>query len=266
MKYMSFRAACSYAGVANMLECFDVHVQDRQIALGMGHPWLFAREDGAFLAGPMLQSAQWFNLYLHTVGFHMEEKLLTARQVPDFLRARKTAMLGMKTGNGKHAVVWMGQQADKLVFRNNKWQNGPEPELLLLTEAELMDRLEDHVMVASLVAIQPRAVDLAPLRRESAAALGANLEEIRHFCTQDVPVSVLRERLDPLFRALLLDSVTMLELAGESELVRELSEIQSRLLSALRREPGERVRLGKVLPLSALEGAAEGYLRLLETI
>lgn len=264
MKYMSFLAACSYAGVANMLECFGVHAQDRQIALGMGHPGLFAREDGAYLAGPMLQSAKWFNLYLHTIGFHMEERLLPAEQVADYLRTRKSAMLGMKTGNGKHAVVFMGQQADRLVFLNNKRQNDPEPECLLLTEAELLDSLESSAMVAALVPIQPSAVDMAPVRRESAAALRANLEDIRRLCAGEISVAVLRERMDPLFRALLLDAITVLELAGESALTRELSGIQGRFLTALRREPGELLRLGDILPISALERAVEGYLRLIE--
>lgn len=264
MKYMSFRASCSYAGVANMLEQLGVHVQDRDIALGMGHPWLFAKEGGAYLTGPMLQSARWFDLYLRTIGFRMKETLLPAQRVSEHLRARQTAMLGLKTGSGKHAVVWMGQQEDRLLFRNNKWEHSDEPEIFALTEAELLDRIDGCAMVAELVRAEPERVDLTPLRRQSATVVQANLEDIRRLCAEAVPVSVIREQMDPLFRALLLDEITMLELAGESGLARELSEIQARLLGLLRQGPEEIIRLGDRLPLSGLEKAVGAYIRRIE--
>lgn len=48
MKYITFNSACSYA------------------------------------AGPMLQSARWFNLYLHPPGFHMEKRAVPAEEVRVF--------------------------------------------------------------------------------------------------------------------------------------------------------------------------------------
>ena len=123
MKYMTFNSSCSYAGVANMLEQYGVDTDDRSIALGMKLPYLFSREDGIYMAGPMLQSAGWFNLYLNPIGFEMIEKEVPAEQVPEYLMQRKTAMLGLQVDEGgKHAVVYIGHQDGKLVFLNNKWE------------------------------------------------------------------------------------------------------------------------------------------------
>ena len=75
MKYMTFNSSCSYTGVANMLAPYGVETDDRTIAQRMMLPYLFAKEDGEYHSGPMLQSAQWFNLYLHPIGYTMEEKM-----------------------------------------------------------------------------------------------------------------------------------------------------------------------------------------------
>lgn len=56
MKYMTFNSSCSYAGLANLLAFYDIDVGDREIALDMGLPYLFAKEQEKYLAGPMLQN------------------------------------------------------------------------------------------------------------------------------------------------------------------------------------------------------------------
>ena len=53
-----------------MLAQYHFAVDDRTIAMDMRLPYLFTYEDGIYMAGPMLQSADWFNLYLNPVGFH----------------------------------------------------------------------------------------------------------------------------------------------------------------------------------------------------
>ena len=49
MKYMTFNSSCAFAGVANMLAVWGVDQEDREIALGMGLPSLFAKERNAYL-------------------------------------------------------------------------------------------------------------------------------------------------------------------------------------------------------------------------
>lgn len=263
MKYMTFRASCSFAGIANMLSHFGVDTEDRTIALGMGLPWLFAREDGCYLAGPMLQSARWFNLYLHPIGFHMEENRIPRNQAAAYLRGQPQAMLGLRVASGKHAVVFRGTQENSLVFLNNKWQHTDEPETLVLTEAELLERIDDPVMIATLHPITPEPADTVPLRQESCTVLRENLAEICRVCDRPATVGALRNNMDRLFRALLLDGITMLELAVESALARQFTQLQAALLCALRQAPDSIIRLGDYLSTEDLERAVEAYIRLI---
>ena len=74
MKYMHFKASCSYTALAAMMEYHGTDTEDYRIALEMKLPWLFAGEDGAFISGPMLQGAKWFDLWLAPRGYRMEEE------------------------------------------------------------------------------------------------------------------------------------------------------------------------------------------------
>ena len=93
MKYMTFNASCSYAGLANLLDWYGVDVEDRVIALKMELPYLFAREGRRYLSGPMLQGAEWFDLYLHPIGFTFIERRLEREEVCSFLKDHPPACL-----------------------------------------------------------------------------------------------------------------------------------------------------------------------------
>ena len=82
MKYMHFKASCSYTALAAMMEYYGTDTEDYRIALEMKLPWLFAGEDGAFISGPMLQGAKWFDLWLAPRGYRMEEERVSPRTHP----------------------------------------------------------------------------------------------------------------------------------------------------------------------------------------
>ena len=50
MKYMHFNSSCSYCAVAYILSSFDVEIEDTDIALKIGLPYIFAYEKGEYLA------------------------------------------------------------------------------------------------------------------------------------------------------------------------------------------------------------------------
>lgn len=163
-----------------MLEQYGVDATDRSIAMSMKLPYLFSCKDGVYMAGPMLQSAEWFNLFLHPIGFEMIEKEIPAAQVPEYLKRQRTAMLGLQAGeNGKHAVVYIGTQEGRLTFLNNKWEHDPAPAQITLTEAELLNRIGSFAMVATLVQINPKPVNLHRYMDESIPAIQKNLQKSR---------------------------------------------------------------------------------------
>lgn len=266
MKYMTFNSSCTYAGVANILEQYGVDTDDRSIALGMKLPYLFSYEDGIYMAGPMLQSTDYFNLYLNPIGFEMTEKEIPAEQVPAYLKQQKTAMLGLQVDErGKHAAVYIGRQDGKLLFLNNKWKHTDAPEQITFTEEELLAQISTSAMIATLAPITPKAVDLPSKIRNSVAVIRHNLSEIQELCSREESVGQLRSRLNTLFRPLLLDGITMLNLLGEVDLVQKFSGVQRAFLNVLRQDPSTVVRLDDQIPMDELVSATESYVQLIQT-
>lgn len=264
MKYMTFHSSCSYAGVANMLEQYGVDTNDRAIALAMKLPYLFSYENGIYMAGPMLQSAKWFNLYLNTIGFEMIEKEVPAEQVPAYLIQQKTAMLGLQVRDGgKHAVVYTGNKDSKLQFINNKWEHTDAPEQISMSEEELIAQISPTAMIAALNPVPAKSVDLLRRTRNSAAAIRQNLSEIKAVCSHEESVGQLRSRLNTLFRPLLLDVITMLNLIEETALAQRFTSIQHSFLNALRHNPDTRIKLGDYLNISELDDVVAEYIQLI---
>lgn len=264
MVYMTFNSSCSYAGVANMLSQYDYATNDRTIAMSMKLPYLFAYADGTYMAGPMLQSAEWFNLYLNPIGFHMVETAVSAEHLVDYLKCQKTAMLGVQLDqNGKHAVVYIGNQNGQLLFLNNKWEQDPASEQIAFSEAELLKQIEASTMIATLKQIPPSEVDLTCKIRNSISVIHQNLSEIQDVCNKKETVGALRSKLNTLFRPLLLDGITMLGLLGETELVRQFSAIQKSFLAALQHDVNTVITLGDYLSVKELAVAADGYIQLI---
>ena len=263
MKYMTFNSSCSYAGIANMLALHSIEMEDRDIALSMRLPWLFAYEDGVYLSGPMLQSAKWFNLALHPLGFHLQETPSPKEQIFTLLHGLDCAMLGLKISeNSKHAVVYTGkQEAGKLLFINNKWQQSDEPDTLLLDEKDLLSRLNDEVIVAQLHRCSPIQEDISPLFPQSCQVLQQWKEEASAFCMQTHTLSTRRNALNPLFRALLLDGITMLDLISENALAQDMRVLQRALLQSM--QENAPCAVADYLSVDNLRSCVEAYIDLI---
>lgn len=266
MKYMTFNSSCSYAGLANMLERYGVDTNDRAIAMGMKLPYLFAYENGVYLAGPMLQSAAWFNLYLNPIGFEMNELELPAAQAAAYLRQQKTAMLGLRIDNtGKHAVVYTGSRDGKLVFLNNKWEHSDAPGQIMLTDTQLMEQIVSSAVIATLKPTLPKEAVLKDRLINSVTVIRQNLAEIRELCSREETVGTIQAKRNTLFRPLLLDGVTMLNLVGKTVLAERFTDVQRQFLGALRQESTACIRLGDYISMDALTAAAEEYIRIIQS-
>jgi len=265
MKYMTFNSSCSYAGIANMLEQYGVDTSDREIALGMKLPYLFTYQDGVYLSGPMLQNAEWFDLYLNPLGFQLIEKRISSNEIVEYLKEQKTAMLGIKMGNaGKHAVIYKRMESNVFVFLNNKTENEDSPCEIRFTEEELRQNVEAEVMVATLQPIEPRKSCILDKLETSLAVLQANLSEILEICNKEVTMEFLRSRLNTLFRPLFLDGITMLNLIGEIELSEEFAKMQGDLLRVLRQDTKEKILLKNYISMDKLQVSVQKYMELIK--
>ncbi|MBR2895279.1 MAG: hypothetical protein IKC03_06440 [Oscillospiraceae bacterium] len=263
MKYMTFNSSCSYAGVANMLAQYGVDTDDRTIAQKMMLPYLFAEEDGAYHSGPMLQSARWFNLYLYPIGYTMIENKVDRNQVPVALHNKKAAMLGLHVSpKSKHAVVYQGMNHGKYRFLNNKWQHTDEPEQLFLDEAELLARLDDSVVIATVEPAPCREVDFKPLLKQSVRVLNDLKRDIQEFCRSEQSPKAITAAMNTLFRAILLDGITMLELSNQTALAEKLRIVQKEFMAAIKKKTT--VKLSEEISVSVLMEAIEEYQQLIQ--
>ena len=263
MKYMTFNSSCSYAGVANMLESYDVNVEDRQIALDMKLPYLLSHENGVYCSGPMLQTAKWFNLYLKPRGFLMTETRLLKKEVCLFLKEVRPVMLGLAVSpRGKHAVVYTGTEGDRYRFLNNKHKGSSDPEVIYLTQKELLPLLSDSVSAAVLQKDIPTPVDLRPYLQESADTLLKLKQDINAFCSREQAPQALRTAQHSLFRAILLDGITMLELLENDEPLKTLKSVQGELLTALKENIP--LTLADRLSMHRFESAIDAYRELIQ--
>ena len=264
MKYMTFNSSCSYAGLANLLSFYGVDTEDRKIAIEMGLPFLFDYEAGCYLSGPMLQGEKWFNLYLKTVGYTMTEKEVGKEQICSYLRDLQYAMLGIyMSERNKHAVIYTGMKDGKFCMLNNKWEQVDEPDMLLLTEQELMQRVDEIVMVANLNKAECETIETKHLLSHSVSVLRALAEEIAVFCSQEKAAMDIRMSMNTLFRAILLDGITMLDLIGETQISQKLKTVQGQFMNAVKEN--KPLQLNQYLDIPLLNTSIEEYINLICT-
>lgn len=263
MKYMTFNSSCSFAGVANMLLQIGIDVDDRQIAMGMHLPYLFDLRDGVYSAGPMLQTADWFDLYLNQLGYAMTETPVSKSNVPAYLRLCSTAMLGIRISpKEKHAVVYVGTDGDHFRFLNNKWQASDAPEIICISKEELETRLDDTAMVATLRKAPASSADFGGLFLRSCRVLEQYKADIQDFCSMKKTKEELLAAMNTLFRATLLDGITMLELIDQEELAGQFRKIQQSYLCAVRE--GKPVVLRENLDMPTWLAAIDRYIALIK--
>ena len=257
MKYMTFNSSCPYAGLANLLELHGIDTEDHQIALDMGLPYFlrYDRDTKCYQAGASLQSAEWFDLYLKPRGFCYVEKAYDKHQLVQELKPM--SMMGLQvTAQSKHAVIYLEQADGRLFFLNNKWKESEEPKRLGLTKEELLDRLPDVVVVGSLERCQPGQVDIAPYLRESLDTWEQLRAEMQEYIACEQSPESLRESMNRLFRPLLLDGLTMMQLAQNNFQTQLLSELQRIYLTALRRN--QSITLADTLDPALIDCAIAG--------
>ena len=258
MKYMTFNSSCSFAGLANLLSFYGMDTEDRDIAFRMHLPYLFACENGGYLSGPILQGAKWFNLYLNPRGFAFSECRHSREEVRAVLRTSSPAMLGIRVSpESKHAVIFMGCQDEKYQFLNNKRQDSPEPETLNLTEGELLARLDESVVVGHLERTDPAAISFRSYLEDSLLVLQNLQTEIQAFCGKEQSAASLMEAMNTLFRPILLDGVTMLELLEEMEIVTALKGVRTQFLELIK--GGQAAILADRIYMPLLNGAITQY-------
>ena len=236
MKYMHFNSSCSYAGLANMLDMQGYDTEDYKIALDIGLPCHIRYESktGYYMAGAMLQSKEWFELYLRPRGFCYIEKTVARESAADILYPGM--MLGIRLSpQSKHAVVFVKREGDRFIFINNKQEASDQDDIYHFTKRELFEKLPKDVVVGALERCAIKIPDFRPYYNESIATWKQLREELFEYGFMEATPQGLQESRDRLFRPLLVDGLAMMKLLKQQELVIWLETIQREYLSTVKR-------------------------------
>ena len=237
MKYMYFNSSCSYAGVANLLYLKGIDTEDFVIANAIYLPYLLLKDGASYLAGPMLQSKEIFDIYLNILGYEFIEENYDKDEVLKILEASdKNYMLGVNIAPGnKHAIIFKDYKDNRFRFINNKYDDSDEPDEFVWTAGELKERLDEVTQIAHLEKCDAKDVDMEEPLLKSIENLGALKKDIINFSKHVITKQELRESMNTLFRAALLDLVTMFILIEEDKLMKRTIRLQRQFINLIKK-------------------------------
>ena len=253
MKYMHFNSSCSYAGLANLLYLEGIDTEDFVIALAIDLAYLLVKDGASYLAGTMLQSKEIFDIYLNPLGYELIEENYDKDEVLKILEsADKNYMLGVNIAQGnKHAIIFKEHKDNRFRFINNKYDDSDEPDEFLWTAEELKKRLDEKTFLAHLEKCDVKDVDMEEPLLKSIENLGALKEDIINFSKREISKNELRESMNTLFRAALLDLVTMFLLIEEDKLMKRTKKLQKEYINVIKKGK-ESLVLEKEMNISGL--------------
>lgn len=253
MKYMHFNSSCSYAGLANLLYLDGIDTEDFVIALAIDLAYLLVKDGASYLAGTMLQSKEIFDIYLNPLGYELIEENYDKDEVLKILEsADKNYMLGVNIAQGnKHAIIFKEHKDNRFRFINNKYDDSDEPDEFVWTAEELKKRLDEKTFLAHLEKCDVKDVDMEEPLLKSIENLGALKEDIINFSKREISKNELRESMNTLFRAALLDLVTMFLLIEEDKLMKRTKKLQKEYINVIKKGK-ESLVLEKEMNISGL--------------
>ncbi len=235
MKYMTFTSSCSYCALANILELLKIDTngnsyEDRDIALEIGLPYIFTyTQESGFYAGAMNQGGVLFSSFLQSFGYSFKEEQVEREKLISFLNSHLYSMLGVKVKDGKHAVVYLGQQKQNLVFLNPHRKGDGQADQIILSLDTFKTRVEPVVTIGYLEkGVIDSKVDSF---LDSISTLEEYRKKFKSFCRTFHPKEELLEQRDFLFRAFVIDLLSMMELLGQSRLAALLKKLQGQVLT-----------------------------------
>lgn len=253
MKYMHFNSSCSYASIANLLYLDGIDTEDFVIALAIDLAYLLVKDGASYLAGTMLQSKEIFDIYLNPLGYEFIEENYDKDEVLKILEASdKNYMLGVNIAQGnKHAIIFKEHKDNEFRFINNKYDDSDEPDEFVWTAEELKKRLDEKTFLAHIEKCDVKDVDMEEPLLKSIENLGALKEDIINFSKREISKNELRESMNTLFRAALLDLVTMFLLIEEDKLMKRTKKLQKEYINVIKKGK-ESLVLEKEMNISGL--------------
>ena len=250
MKYMTFNNACFFTVLANLLEEFNIDVEDRDIIKDSIIPniFLYDTDTESYLAGYQIQQQKYINQYLQKYHLVFKEKIfelagewgIKEALINDLL-LRKNCVVSLKVLDSRttwHATIFKGVINDKYAFLNMKRYKACEPDTYVFSKDELLDVLADDVRYGW-IEYTKTGIDSFNLEKEiwDSIEIIKNLQrDIILFCSIDTTYSERQAAKEKLFRPLYISYRTITRIMDDFLLINQIETSLSQYLCTMKIE------------------------------
>ncbi|MBN1968397.1 MAG: hypothetical protein JXR48_12365 [Candidatus Delongbacteria bacterium] len=237
MKYQNFNSSCVFTAMANMLESYDIDVEDYDIVKSIYIPYQLRFERNSYINAYKLQSKFWLDLYLNKHNLEiinheldLEEKIKMLKNSVHELK------VSVKFPNERgHALVFNNYENEKFKFTNIRHKKDDAPDYKYFTEDELRSILFPKSPIGEYKEkICENFIGWEYVFKESLEVLDNYEKDI--FEDFEIYKSA-KEHLDDrerLYFPLLLGLPSMMELEGENDFVAKLLLLRDQYLKAIK--------------------------------
>ncbi len=238
MKYQTFNRSCAYAGLANLLLSQHIDIDDRKLMIDnkITHLFLYDEKQKSYIAGPMIQSKEWFSYCINPFGFVFKEMSVSPKTLEEVLRTTThKLMMSIVVDGSQHAVIYCGIRNNKYKFLNNKWKDSLEDEYYFFDLYTLKQKLVFTSPVGYIEETNEKSdMNLSLKIEESIHTLDRYLEDIKSFMNSTKTVEEQLEAKKTMFEALFLDVYSMLDILQENNLKNQLEVLRNQYIQSLK--------------------------------
>lgn len=235
MKYMNFNNACPFTCIANMLEKFHHHFEDKDIILASKLPYMYYANKETYLTGDMLQTKIWFDLFLHQYQLEFIELESSKNDLIDFLeQTHEEVMVGLSFEHMKHAVVFKGYSDNQYRFIYPHRKDDLHNDYIYLKKEAIESKLEDLVTYGYL---QYNAAIKGPnlkLYDDSILYFRKYQSDFLMYLFQIKSMEDIINAQDTMFRPLLLTTYHMMNLTENFTLAKKIGILQKQFISLIK--------------------------------
>ena len=146
-------------------------------------------------------------------------------------------MLGVKIApSNKHAIIFHEYKDNEFRFINNKYEESDKPDEFAWTAELLAERRDEKTHLPHLKKYDAKDVDMEDPLLKSIENLDAFKNDIINFSKRVITKQELRDSMNTLFRAALLDLVTMFILIEENNLMKRRKKLQKEYIGAIKKD------------------------------
>lgn len=237
MKYMNANSSCSFCCIANMVEEYQINIDDIDIVkdAGLAYRFHYDPDTDTFYTGMMLQRVEDYNRFLNKYGLEFVEVIVTRQEVLSFLRKNAPCMIGIDTDTDKHAMIFLECNSKSYKFLNPHREEDGQEDYLFYSEEDLLKRVGQNNKVGYIqkLTIEPDHVVDRTIER-----ITFFKKRFIDFCTSEQTNHSIRANLNTLLRCIALDLPRVMELTEYKSFLKKLKVLQDQIFRFIKSSGG----------------------------